>query len=383
MPARKTKLPKHIKDFRPPFCPNPDCRFFLKKNRPDWEYHHRGQVRIARPPHDLQVFQCLHCGRYFRSSVFTGEYWKKLHGLLPKVYLALTNGQCIRQAARTLGVSHTTIRRAQRWNARQILLAHLEQLGLLEWPVDERVILDGLRTFANSQFEPLDLNTTAFAECGYLVDIEPAPLRRSGAMTPAQQAERIVRERLLGKPEKGIRVNAVVEMLLRLLPLVPEDQCIFLDTDEEPDYARGIKSSGCESRIRHRKTSSRERRDYANPLWRINHLHRLMRHSLANLKRETIAQSKTLAGFMDRMLLFLGWLNQTKGISERRKPDSETTPAMLLSLQDKPQTGEDLLAIRRFPGRIPLPESLRPLYEGTLRSRPGERVTNPRPRFAF
>ena len=352
MAARKTNLPPHIRDFVPPFCPNPDCAFFLTTKHPDWRFHRRGQCRIKRKPRLVQVFRCRHCGRYFRSSVFSGEYWKKLHGLLPKVYLALNNGQCLRQAARTLGVSHTTIRRAQRWIARQSLLAHLEQLARLEWPEGERTILDGLRTFANSQHEPLDLNTTAFAECGFLLDIAPAPLRRSGTMTAQQKKTGIEREERLGRPEKGIRVKVVVEMFRRLLPLVPEHLQLLLDTDEEPDYARGIKASGQSSRVVHRTTSSRQRRGYENPLWRINHLHRLMRHSLANVKRETIAQSKTLAGFMDRMLLFLGWLNQTKGISERRTSDAKTTPSMLLSLEAKPKTGEDLFTERRFPGRI-------------------------------
>ena len=66
------------------------------------------------------------------------------------------------------------------------------------------------------------------------------------------------------------------------------------------------------------------------------------------------------------------WLNNTKGVSERRLPDRRITPAMRLGLSDKRLSGSELFFRRRFPQRERLPESMRPLYEGTLKARPRE-----------
>lgn len=95
---------------------------------------------------------------------------------------------------------------------------------------------------------------------------------------------------------------------------------------------------------------------------------------LACLKRETIAQCKTLAGLSDRLLVAQLWLNATKGVSERSAPRSRLTPLMTLGLADRPLTGRDLLAGRLFPRRERLPAEWRAAYEGRVKGRPHERV---------
>ena len=47
---------------------------------------------------------------------------------------------------------------------------------------------------------------------------------------------------------------------------------------------------------------------------------------------------------------------------------------MKLGLADRPLTGRDLLAVRRFPRREQLPEEWNVVYEGRVKGRPHELV---------
>jgi hypothetical protein len=294
----------------------------------------------------------------------------------------LNGGKALRQIARTLDVSLGTVRRRQRWLARQSLLLHLEQVGRLSGRCREWLVLDGLRTFAGSQYEPLDLQTVVGAETGYVWDIEAAPLRRSGAMTRRQRLERARREKRLGQPDPEARRAATEAALSRLWAVRPRGSPLRLRTDREPGYARAIDDVGRRMEVVHETTSSRRRRDSRNPLWRVNHLHRLMRHSLSNQKRETLAFSKRLGGLLDRALTYLVWHNNTKGLSERSRRRAAETPAMRLGLDTRARRGEELFAWRRFPLRSGLTKPFRALYEASTRARPLERVVVERLRYA-
>jgi hypothetical protein len=331
----------------------------------------------------VRKFRCGACGGWFSSSCFSADYWNKLPGLTAPVYAHLANGQALRQVARTLGVSHTTVRRRERWIARQCLLHHLEQRERLRGQLGEPLVLDGLRTFAGSQYEPLDLNTIVTSETGFMLDIAAAPLRRSGQMTPRQRRVRRARDWRLGRPAPRIRYRATRASLQRLVPLLGPGGRLELRSDEEPDYARAVRSLGARWPIDHQTTSSRQRRDERNPLWQINHKHRVMRHSLKSQARETLAFHKTLAGLLDRVLTSVTWLNNTKGITERTAAGSRQTPAMKLGLESHPLSGEELFAQRRFPDREGLPGWARPLYEGRVKARPREPLAVSIPKYAY
>lgn len=359
--------------FRPPFCPNPACRFHLVASSA-WRFHARGFRTVRRPPGLIRRFQCRQCRRWFSSSTFREDYWKKLPGLAAPVYHLIADGQGLRQAARSLGVSPTTVRRRQRWLAGQALLLHLEQERMLDGKLLEPVVLDGLRTFAGSQNEMAELNTLVMTGSGFVLGLDPVPLRRSGRMTSRQRRERTIRDRCLGRPDPRARRRASAVALARAAALLPDGRPLRLRTDEEPDYVRALATLPRALEFEHTRVSSRRRRDSRNPLWRVNHLHRLMRHSLANLKRETIAHSKTLAGLFDRALVHRCWVNNTKGLSERRVEHARTTPAMRLGLYMERRTGESLFASRRFPVRAGLPDNMRAIYKGSIRARPHEVV---------
>jgi hypothetical protein len=105
--------------------------------------------------------------------------------------------------------------------------------------------------------------------------------------------------------------------------------------------------------VRHRTISSRAARTAQNPLFPINLLDLLIRHSGSNHKRETIAASKRRQCAAERMAIFLVWRNYMKWISERKK---ETSPAMRLGITDHLLGVDEVLDRRLFPTRVELPE---------------------------
>ena len=169
----------------------------------------------------------------------------------------------------------------------------------------------------------------------------------------------------------------------RLAALVPADHTLEVRTDEETDFVPAIRKLAATRPVRHVTVSSRARRDTGNPLWMVNHKHRLQRHCLASHRRRTVAAHKTLAGMQDRQLLHRCWLNHTKGVSERRAAGRRTTPAMKLGIAHRARSGRSLFSRRRFPKREGLSEELRAVYEGQVKARPRERVSQFRHRIAY
>lgn len=375
--------PKSVSGFKPPHCPQPGCAFHTYRGDPDgWPWEAHGLRRIGRAPGVVRQLRCGACGRWFRSSVFGPDYWKKRPGLTARVYAQLLNGSGLRQTGRALRVSLATVRRHARLLARQCLLAQEELRLELGGQLTEEVNHDGLRTFAGSQYEPLELQLPVGRESGFVYDLNAVPLRRSGRMTAAQRARREERDERLGVPEPRARRRMTEALLRRLLELLPERRVLGLLTDEEPDYARALRDLGEErGRIRHATVSSKARRDARNPLWRVNVLHEYARHACRGLVRETIAFPKTAAGLLDRTWIFLVGQNVTKGESEKTAERSGRTPAMKLGLRRRRESGRTLLARRRFPERVGLPEALREMYEGTYRARPHEKVAPYRYKF--
>lgn len=362
--------------FEPPFCPNEDCSAHDERARQNgWAPQRRGGRAVPSRRTVVWRFLCPRCRRSFSSSLFGPDYRCRKHGLAFRLLAPLCEGQSERQAARTLGVSPTAVHRRRRHLGRQALLIHLETLRRVPLRDLARAELDGLRTFAGSQFEPLDLHTLLWSAPGLVLDLDPAPLRRSGRMTARQREERTAREGVLGKPSPAARRESVEALLRRLAERLPEGISFELATDEEPDYARALGVLEGRCRVRHVTVSSKARRESpGHPLWQTNHLHRLWRHGRADHKRETLSFSKKLQGLMERAWLTVIWRNLVKGISERTAERSRTTPAMQVGLAERPLTAEELFVRRRFPKLVGLPDGYRPFYEGRLKARPNEKI---------
>lgn len=368
--------------WRPAFCPNPACSWHHATNPSGWKVQRRGTRALQRTPrHPNTRFHCLECGRWFSRSTFTSDYWQKRRGLAARAYRVINHSHSLRQASHELGVSPTTGQRLQRRMAMQAVLWHLRHEQQLAGQLDEPLGLDGQRNLVQSVHQMAEINTLYTSESGFCLELGAFGVRQGVGQNPQRLSRRAASEARWGLPDPQARSRMVRQLLARIERLMRPGVTLELRTDQEPDYREPIRELAQRRAVRHVTVSSRARRDERNPLWMVNHKHRVQRHCLANLRRETIAQSKRLHGLQDRLVLHRLWQNVTKGISERTATKRRTTPAMRLCLERRVLTGRDLFKERLFPQRCGLPPEWQDLYFGRVTGWPNEAPKTRLPKF--
>ena len=329
----------------PPFCPNPNCHFH-RYDRHLWRFVKDGFFTRRASPTVIQRYKCCRCGRHFSSQTFLITYWKKLPHLLEPVFHLLVSCVGYRQAARWQGVSPQTIAGMAARLGRHCQLFHEELRP--KGSIPEPMALDSFESFEYSQDHPTSYHVLAGQRSHYFHGFTESELRRKGTMTQAQRKRRARLETLLGRPDPKSIEKEVAE-LVRIV--VPRPQELELHTDEHQAYPRALRAL-THLRVGHRTISSRAARNAQNPLFPINLLDLLFRHSGANHKRETIAFSKRRQSGIERMWVFLVWRNYIKSFSERHPGES---PAMKSGIVDRLLSVKEVLASRRFPSLIELP----------------------------
>jgi hypothetical protein len=216
----------------------------------------------------------------------------------------------------------------------------------------EPVVADGFETFEYSQYFPFHFNVAVGARSHFLYQFTDSPLRRKGRMTVRQKVRREILERTVGRPDP----KAIEKEMAELLRLLPEGG-IDLRTDEHPAYPRAVRRSG--RSVIHSVTPSKQARTTRNPLFPVNLVDLLIRHSSSNHKRETIAFSKRRQNAIEKLAILQVWRNFLKSFSERKQ---DATPAMRLGLTDRKWTVGEVLEERLFVTRIGLPVRLRSYY---------------------
>ena len=339
--------------FTPPYCPNTECAAHRDSKCFKWFRHASYATRLGRVPR----FRCRGCWRTFSSSRFKPTYYMKRPLLLEPIACGLVAGSAQRQLARSLSCSHQTVSQLAARLGRHAFLYQARALAS-QIRITEPVIYDDFETFAYSQDAALGVGTAVGASSFFLYSIEAT--RHRG---PGNLAKR-------GKPIEPDRFahgyhNAFKRTLDRLLPLVPKGTSLSLTTDGHTGYLRGLREHPERERVEYRifknpkgrkkgqaRSAEARLRDAAH--FASDLCHKLMRHSLADHRRETIAHGKRHCGVMERIAVFMVWRNFIKHRSER-KPGA--TPAMQLGLTDKPLSWEELLSERLLPSRISLSES--------------------------
>jgi transposase-like protein len=343
----------------PPFCPRPDCPFHKGDNKL-WRYVRKGTFQSGRTGRVIQRYRCLQCGRFFSQRSFSAGYWLKRPDLLKHVAQRLVGCSGFRQIARELGVSPDTVARHASRLGRQAMLRHWKY-----WagrPINEPVALDGFVSFEFSQYYPTHFHVLAGRESHYFYGFTESECRRSGRMTKRQKARRAELETRLGRPDPRSNEKEVAA----LLALVTRQRGVLdLYTDEDQAYPRALRRLHGPI-VRHQTISSRAARTPANPLFAINLLDLLVRHSSANHKRETIAFSKRRKSAIERLWLFLVWRNYVKSFSEKKR---DQTPAERAGVTDRRWSLRELVRRRLFPGRIQLPERWKIHYDGVITTR--------------
>lgn len=346
--------------FIPPFCPNSQCHFH-RADRGLWRFVRSGFFNRRAHPHRVQRFQCRHCRRHFSQQTFSTTYWLKSSGLLEPTAQRLLGCSGFRQIAREFGVSSQTILGLSARLGRHCLLFH--QLHRpLETP-SEPLALDSFQSFEYSQYYPTLFHVAAGRDSHFFYGFTDSELRRSGRMTSTQKRRRVKLEQRWGRPDPRSTEKQVAALLRTI---APEPAALTLHTDEHADYPRAVRRVA-HLAIAHHTISSRAARTSRNPLFEINLLDGLIRHSGANHKRETWAFSKRRQSACERMMLFLVWRNYVKSFSERKRDGS---PAMRLGIFPRRLKLRETLSERLFPSRIALPECWRRYYWREVPTRP-------------
>ena len=317
----------------PPHCPNPNCSYFHALT-PEWPFKRKGFYLRQRHPHRIQRFTCLGCKRHFSTQTFSISYWQKRPELIARVVMMVVGCMGNRQTPSPCSPS-TAAHQISRLG-RHCLLLQARELARI--PPPREIAIDGFETFEWSQYFPFHHNVAVDVDSGYFLSHTDSPLRRKGRMTTHQKHRRAALEATLGRAHPR-----AVETGMRDLLGALEPHGITIRSDDHRAYPLAIATMTCT--VIHRITSSKERRDERNPLWEVNVLDLMIRHSTAAHKRETIAWAKRRQASIEKLAIFQVWHNYIK---RRREKGDRTTPAMLLGRASRPWRVRDLLAGRLF-----------------------------------
>ena len=295
-------------------------------------------------------------------------YYRKRPELLRQVAAGIVGGSALRQIARTLECSPTTVGRISAHLGRHAILLHAESLKAMHGRLPEPVVLDHFETFEFTQDYPFGVATAVGSRSWFVYGLDPAPHGRAGRRSPAQQ------KRLRSRPKRATRgryAGSTRRILDLLLKLTRFDERLSIRADAHPDYARTIKRHPKRLRVLLRSFPNPPRGPKGTPrspdvlerdraMFPVDLLHKILRHSLAHHRRETIAFPRRLNAAMERLCLTAIWRNFVKARSERR-PRSPT-PASLLELTDSAWSWTRVLSRRLFFDRTELPDPWPLLY---------------------
>ena len=292
-------------------------------------------------------FRCPTCGRTFSREAFATTYYLKRPELLLPVANLLVSGCAHRQIARHLGCAPSTVTRLSvrlGEHARRLL-----EVSAASVEIHEPVVLDHFETFVRSQQERLGIATAVGRESWFVYTLHGASYLRLQGRSRRKRALK----RQLTRALPGAVLDSTLKTLENLLRRSPAG--LELISDDHPAYRAAVRRLTAHRRIRHvihanpdrspgHDTTPARARDRA--MFAVDLLHKLLRHSQAHHRRETIAFGRKRASVMGRAALFAVWRNMIKLVSERRP--TRLTPAMRLGLASRPWTWAEVFAERLF-----------------------------------
>jgi len=325
-----------------------------------WKYKKAGCfVRLA-SPHRIQRFTCLHCRRSFSSQTFSTTYWQRLPQLDAQIFMKTLGCMANRQIARDLGVAPTTIDRHISRLGRHCMLYHAAMMK--KAPPARDIVVDGFESFELSQYYPFHHHVAVEKGTDFFIYFTDSELRRKGRMTSYQKRRRAELEGRYGRPDPKATEKDMAHLLETALGSRSRAR---VSSDDHPAYRRAIRRVRPD--VEHLVTPGSDHRDRRNPLWEVNLLDLLIRHSSSNHKRETIAWSKRRQCSSERLAILLVWRNYMKG--RREKVRGSPTPAVERGMASSPLSVQNLLGGRLFRSLLELPARWGVYYRGGVRTR--------------
>ena len=286
-------------------------------------------------------FRCRTCRRTFSRQTFRADYRDHRPSLNARLFLLLSSGLGLRQAARNLGLSLRCTELKFRKIAR-----HLRRLNLNlrhNLPAGSRLQFDELETFEGRRnSRPLSVPILIERDSRYVIWAESAPIRPRGRMTAAR--ERAIREdeRRFG-PRRDVSRRAVERTLARGARLTSYLARVELSTDEKSTYLRLASRAFGTERLVHHTTNSQLARGSWNPLFPINHTEAMARDLLGRLRRESWLVSKKRRYLDLGLQLWMAYRNLVR----RRFNYDESSPAEELGFVDRRLSAGEVLGWRQ------------------------------------
>ena len=330
--------------FHPRFCPRPDCPSRSSGHR-RWCF--KGRFHRACDGRTVQRFLCLECCRTFSTQTFRVDYRLKKPNLSLSLFGPFISKVTHRQAARVLGCSRRTVahrlgllgdhcRSFHRWRLSQAA-GKLRPSKVFQ--------LDELETFEHSRrLAPLTMPVLIERSSYFILDLETAPLPCRGGLSKGDRLRKEERERRLGRRKSGSR-KAVERCVDTLANVMACSAVVRVQTDRKVTYAPILERS-FGSRLAHQRHSSKEKRDYKNPLFPINHTLAMMRDGISRLVRRSWAASKLRERLERHAWIWVTWRNYVRGITNK---SPRVTPAMAFGVEERKWTGAELCAWKVFP----------------------------------
>jgi len=357
---------EHLSGFQPAFCPRRGCPEHIRL-APGFRFQRHGFYGTRRRWR-IPRFRCVVCRASFSRQSFAVSYYSKRPELLVPIAAGIVGGSAHRQIARTLGCAPSTVtRNAARLGRHAILLlalARRELVGLSS----EAFVFDHFETFEFTQDYPFGVGTLVGSQSWFVYDLDPAPHGRSGNMSHAQRRRVRLRPR---RPSHGGYLGSTRRVFQRLLDvalpgapvtIIGDGHLAYEKALHDPSLDRGIVLESYPNPERGPKGSPRSKaaRLRDERLFPVDLLHKILRHSLAHQRRETIAFGRRLNAVMEQMFLTAVWRNFVKKRTER--VSRSVTPAMHLGLTNERWPWLRVFSRRLFPGRTPTPSTWADLY---------------------
>ena len=293
----------------PPFCPNSSCsKHHLRKKDCSW-YTKSGTYTTAVFGR-IKRYQCRACGRRFSSMSFSLDYCSRIK--LPYDYILkqLKSAAGIRDIARDLHVSPTTVINRITKLSRQSLAIHALLRSSIR--LKEDLVADGFESFAVSQYFPDNINLLAGKESQYLYSFDYAHMSRKGRMTEHQKQRN---KNMKSKTSGGVSISRSFGNICKQIDLLLEDRTgehSYLFTDEKPQYRKVISECGFSHSLTHVTVNSKKARNLTNDLFSVNYLDREIRKDNANHVRETVQFSRNVNNDLERLAIYRLYHNYIK-----------------------------------------------------------------------
>lgn len=298
--------------FLPPFCPHEGCANH-GGDVPDFFTRH-GYYRSGCLPRPVPRFRCRACRRTFSRQTFRASYRDHKPHLNAQVVALLCSGVGFRQTARLVGLSRRCLELKARklsWNARNLdrnvkrrrASEHLSPDSLT------RVQFDEFETFeARRNTRPLSIAVAIEERSRLFLAAVAAPIRPKGTMT-MRRREAIRLDEARGEARRDRSELACRSAFRDVARMTPCGGGLILQSDLKSTYPRLAKSAFGSRLVAHEGTSSRRRRDTANPLFPINHAEACMRDWIGRLRRRSWLASKERTFLNLHLGLYMAWRN--------------------------------------------------------------------------